>query len=125
MVSHTSSDIGVPLGSFSAPSFNYRILPLRLYHPGPVALSLYSFAAYLASHPTIRRCTTLWSHICHVKALWGDAAYCKTILESQLLTAVLRGACRALPAPPEPAPHLFYPSTAPLRFTPTLRTTTG
>ena len=68
----------------------------------PEPLSLCFFVAYLTSCPTIRRYTSVRSYICHVKALWRDAGCSKTLLESPLLTAVLCGVRRALPAPPDP-----------------------
>ena len=99
--------------------------PFASISPDPVALALCFFVAYLASRPTIRRYTTVRSYICHVKALWRDAGCAKNLLESPLLTAVLRGVRRALPAPLTSAPHLFFPSTGPLRSISTLHPTIG
>ena len=83
--------------------------PFASIPPDPVALSLCFFTAYLASRPTIRRYTTVRSYICHVKALWRDAGCSKTLLESPLLTTVLRGVRRALPAPPDPRSAFLLP----------------
>ena len=90
--------------------------PFASIPPDPVALSLCFFAAYLASRPTIRRYTTVRSYICHVKALWRDAGCSKTLLESPLLTAVLRGVRRALPAPPDPRSAFILPLYHPPSF---------
>ena len=49
------------------------------------------------------------SYICHVKALWRDAGCAKSLLDSPLLTAVLRGVRRALPAPPDPRSAFILP----------------
>ena len=75
--------------------------PFTTHTPNPVSLSLCFFAAYLASRPKIKRYTTVRSYICHVKALWRDAGCEKTLLNSSLLAAVMRGVRRALPAPPD------------------------
>ena len=45
--------------------------PFASVSPDPVALSLCFFAVYLASRPTIRRCTTVQSYICHLKLFCG------------------------------------------------------
>ena len=81
-----------------------------------MALSLCFFAAYLASRPTIKRHTTVRSYICHVKALWRDAGCPKTLLESPLLTAVLRGVRRSLPAPPDARSAFILPLYRPPSF---------
>lgn len=83
--------------------------PFASISPDPVALALCFFVAYLASRPTIRRYTTVRSYICHVKALWRDAGCAKNLLESPLLTAVLRGVRRALPAPHDPRSAFILP----------------
>ena len=90
--------------------------PFASISPDPVALSLCFFAAYLASRPTIRRYTTVRSYICHVKALWRDAGCAKILLESPLLTMILRGARRALPAPPDPRSAFILPIYHPPSF---------
>ena len=83
--------------------------PFASISPDPVALALCFFVAYLSSRPTIRRYTTVRSYICHVKALWRDAGCAKNLLESPLLTAVLRGVRRALPAPHDPRSAFILP----------------
>ena len=90
--------------------------PFASISPDPVALALCFFVAYLASRPTIRRYTTVRSYICHVKALWRDAVCAKTLLESPLLTAVLRGVRRALPAPPDLRSAFILPLYRPPSF---------
>ena len=81
-----------------------------------MALSLCFFAAYLASRPTIKRHTTVRSYICHVKALWRDAGCPKTLLDSPLLTTVLRGVRRSLPAPPDARSAFILPLYRPPSF---------
>ena len=90
--------------------------PFSSIPPDPVALALCFFAAYLASRPTIRRYTTVRSYICHVKALWRDAGCSKTLLDSPLLTTILRGVRRALPTPPDPRSAFILPLYHPPSF---------
>ena len=75
--------------------------PFATESPDFLALSLCFFVAYLASRPTIRRYTTVRGYVCHVKALWRDAGCPERRLHSPLLSAVMRGVRRALPAPPD------------------------
>ena len=79
--------------------------PFAAHCPDPVSLSLCFFAAYLASRQKIRRHTTVRSYVCHVKALWRDAGCSADLLNSPLLTAVMRGVRRA------PSADCFYTST--------------
>ena len=90
--------------------------PFASIAPDPVTLALCFFAAYLASRPSIRRYNTVRSYICHVKALWRDAGCPKNLLNSPLLSAVLRGVRRALPAPPDPRSAFILPLYQPPSF---------
>ena len=83
--------------------------PFTTITPDPVSLALCFFVAYLASRPTIHRFTTVRSYLCHVKALWRDAGCAHTLLNSPLLTAIMRGVRRALPAPPDTRSAFLLP----------------
>ena len=89
---------------------NVPFFPFAHHAPDAVALALCFFAAYLASRPTIRRYTTVRSYVCHVKALWRDAGCAENSLHSPLLTMLLRGVRRALPAPPDSREAFILPA---------------
>ena len=70
--------------------------PYTTFSPVPVSLALCFLVAYLTSRPTINRCTTVRSYLCHVKALWRDAGCANNLLNPPMLAAIIR----ALPALP-------------------------
>ena len=85
--------------------------PFATISPDPVSLALCFFVAYLASRPTINRYTTVRSYLCHVKALWRDAGCANNLLNSPLLSAIMRGGAVPYPRHLIPVRHSYYPST--------------
>ena len=90
--------------------------PFTTISPNPVSLALCFFIAYLASRPSITKYTTVRSYLCHVKALWRDAGCANTLMNSPLISALMRGVRRALPAPPDTRSAFILPLYRPPSF---------